>query len=58
MYDSPSSTPSVGPVTSNPLPPARAALARAIECFNSARERLDAAQKALNALENLRLPVS
>jgi len=37
-----------------PIPPARVALAQAIECLDSARERLDEAQKAVAALEQLR----
>src|ERR1700716_4315079 len=37
-----------------PIPPARVALAQAIECLDSARERLDEAQKAIAALEQLR----
>jgi hypothetical protein len=52
------STASPAPVAAEPLSPARAALLRAIECLDTARERLDHAQKALNATEDLRLPVS
>jgi hypothetical protein len=45
-------------ISLEPLPPARAALAHAIECFDRARERLDEAQRALTAMEKLRAPVS
>src|SRR6267154_3422366 len=37
-----------------PIPPARVALVQAIECLDSARERLDEGQKAVAALEQLR----
>jgi hypothetical protein len=45
-------------ISVEPLPPARAALTHAIECFDRARERLDEAQRALMTMENLRAPVS
>jgi hypothetical protein len=40
------------------FPPARAALALAIECFDKARERLDEAQRALTGVEHLQAPVN
>jgi hypothetical protein len=45
-------------ISVEPLPPAKAALAHAIECFDRARERLDEAQRVLRGMENLRVPVS
>src|ERR1700704_4613917 len=44
----------VPPIPLEPIPPATVALAQAIECLDSARERLDEAQKAIAALEQLR----
>jgi hypothetical protein len=44
-------------ISVEPLPPAKAALAHAIECFDRARERLDEAQRVLTGMENLRAPV-
>jgi hypothetical protein len=49
---------SIAAISVAPLPPARAALARAIECFDRARERLEEAQRVLTGMENLRVPVS
>jgi hypothetical protein len=48
----------IAALPAEPLPPARAALALAIECLDRARERLDEAQRALTGVEHLRAPVN
>jgi hypothetical protein len=49
---------SIAAISVEPLPPARAALARAIDCFDRARERLEEAQRVLTGMESVRVPVS